>query len=135
MLNPYNISNSDKIIMCRRGCGTRIVFNDKMLSKNSKKIPLNFSDNLPHECPLRNQDEWKPNLQRFSSAHSKAVNPKDATSVRDSEIKHYTQLDLLVKKVENSNKQYEMLLIEYNYIKKQLQEFTQILRGSIGKSP
>ena len=98
MFNPYNISYFDKISMCRRGCGTRIVFNDKMLSKNSKKVPLNFLDNLPHECPLRNQEEWKPNLQRFSLAPLKAVNSsKDATSVQDSVNKHFIEFSELKK--------------------------------------
>jgi hypothetical protein len=122
--------------MCRFGCGTRIAFNDKILSKNGKKIPLNFSDNLPHDCPLRNQADWKSNLQGGDSISTNDINvSKEAITVSDSPLMHYPHADKLAENIEQSNKQYEMLLIDTNYIKKQLDEIARILVDLTGKSP
>lgn len=45
---------------CNSGCGTEIHFDDDVISKNGKKIPLE-GDNRPHNCP---KSKWyKPKFK------------------------------------------------------------------------
>lgn len=135
MPNQNNSIRSDKVILCRFGCGTRIAFNDKVLSKNGKKIPLNLSDNLPHDCPLRDQADWKPELKGEDSIPTNDINvSKQAITVSGSPLMQYPHPDKLAENIERFSEQFEMLLINTDYIKKQLDEIARILMDLTGKS-
>jgi hypothetical protein len=40
-----------------RMCGAPITFDDRKMSKNSKKIPLNYHTRLTHECSIEENDK------------------------------------------------------------------------------
>lgn len=121
-----NHNSIKRIIYCRAGCGSRIYFDDKMLSKNGISIPLEDPQGIPHECPLRNLNEWKPNLIDFGSKSSNIQSSNKET--KQIPLNAYTPNPALVRLseiIEYPNKQNKTILTEDNHFKNQLEKIAQ----------
>lgn len=123
-------------IICRLGCGTRIKFDDKRLSINGKMIPLNFSDNLPHNCPLRNQDDQ--NFRQNSNSNSNSKPQNSVTSNKDNDndnvglsaptiVDRKAFLEHFSEMIEHHNNQMEQMVINLNQVKNRQNEILQTL--------
>lgn len=122
MISDTNRGN----IYCRFGCGTRITFDDRFVSTNGKKIPLDYSDHKPHECPKRNYYK-KPDVQRSDLQYNNQENQdkdKDNFGPTGSRISF---LNRMSEMIEYDNKQQEQILINQNQIKNQQKELMQLL--------
>ena len=123
MSSVHRHDTNTRAICCRK-CGCRITFDDKIISINGKKIPLNFSDRKPHECP-------KLELYKKTAALSlqydnqenqnKEKNNFESTDGRKSFLNHISEM------MEYDNKQQEQIIINQNQIENQQKELKQLL--------
>jgi hypothetical protein len=129
-------NNSDSprdIIFCRYGCGTRIAFDDEIVSFNNKKIPLNFLNHKPHKCPKRINSYKKTHVQTSQPHHDIQINQNkdyhnfDLSDSRSSFLKHISEM------IEHDNRQQEQILINQNQIKNQQKELLQLLLELVKK--
>ena len=127
-----NDNNPIKNIFCIHGCGTRLTFDDKIVSINGKKIPLNFSDREPHECPKRN-DYKKNYAERPSSNHNNQKNQNIGRDSYDLASNRNSFLNRISDFIEYNNKQQEQIVINQNQIKNQQKELMQFLMELVRK--
>lgn len=120
--------NSNRYVRyCRNGCGKKIYFDNKKLSKNGKPVPQEDPLGISHACPKRIYP-YNKNLMRTSELEYDGQNNQskerenfESPERRNSFLKHISEM------IEYDNKQQEQILINQNQIKNQQKELLQLL--------
>jgi hypothetical protein len=112
--------------LCKFGCSTRITFDNNILSKNGKMIPLNLDGSF-HDCPARNQERSYTEKASSSASRFQFRNDKDReVSITETESKYF--FNQILENIQLSHTQLERILMEQDHVKKQLEDTTQVLR-------
>jgi hypothetical protein len=121
-------------VYCRNGCGTKIYFNEKLLSKNGKIIPLEDPQGIPHECPLRNQNLWMPNPQDKDPTLVNLQNIDRNTIENRSYYNCDSDIAPLLEIIDHINKQNKIIFTEFSYVKNQLEIVVRSMEELIANS-
>lgn len=130
MSSQNNNNNPNKnAIYCRWGCGKRITFDERIVSKNGIKIPLDHDTRLPHECPIRNQGNLKLKTQSTDQNFKNTTHDsKDVWDKSSPLFDRQTILKRISEDIEYYNSQQEQILIQQNQLKNQQKEIMQLLK-------
>ncbi len=121
-LSDHNNHDNTKVIKCRY-CEKRIAFDDRKVSKNGIKIPLDYDTRIPHPCPGRSQAKLEPKIQSLDQGTNVLSTPSSREPI----------LDEILKVEKQGLEEHNQIGIDIYHLTNEIEEIKQILTELIKK--